>query len=60
LKTDIKGSKSWKYGINRVRAQAFFKQRACSGAHAFVSQNSQSRVRAHSFKKSESQTEVSS
>jgi len=43
-----------------VRAQAFFKQRACSGALAFVSQNSQSRVRAHSFKKSESQTEVSS
>jgi len=28
-----------------VRAQAFFKQRACSGAHAFVSRNSQSRVR---------------
>jgi len=28
-----------------VRAQAFFKQRACSGALAFVSQNSQSRVR---------------
>jgi len=31
--------------LTAVRTQAFFKQRACSGAHAFVSRNSQSRVR---------------